>query len=359
MFGSAVLEVGIGLALVFLLASIVMTAAQEGIETILQTRAAYLQQAVRELMQGDQAALEALYKHPLVFALYRGGTAGQNMPDAKKLPAYIPREVFSAALIDMIETGEAVPNRLRDAYEGLARLAGGDSASLRREVEGWYDGVMDRASGWFKKRTQRNVFLLGIVIAVLLNINAVSIAQYLNANDAQRLLVVGAAKGVTREGPAKPGIVPLAREDANKLHSQLSEIGLPIGWSEASLRWLWPPQPSAATGGSAGAQDRSVVHALLAFGRWLIMATMVLCGWVITALAMMLGAPFWFDVLNRLMVIRSTVKPTEKSPDEPSEDGGKSKVNGAGRTGDGGSSGPPTAPEQDRIETASAQPIYG
>ena len=37
----------------------------------------------------------------------------------------------------------------------------------------------------------------------------------------------------------------------------------------------------------------------------------------------MLGAPFWFDVLNRLMVIRSTVKPKEKSPDE-ADGGGKS-----------------------------------
>jgi hypothetical protein len=43
-------------------------------------------------------------------------------------------------------------------------------------------------------------------------------------------------------------------------------------------------------------------------------------GWLITALAVMLGAPFWFDVLNKFMVIRSTVKPYEKSPPEASED---------------------------------------
>jgi len=49
-------------------------------------------------------------------------------------------------------------------------------------------------------------------------------------------------------------------------------------------------------------------------------------GWLVTALAVMLGAPFWFDVLNRIMVIRSTVKPHEKSPEEPSQDGGSDKV---------------------------------
>ena len=48
-------------------------------------------------------------------------------------------------------------------------------------------------------------------------------------------------------------------------------------------------------------------------------------GILITAFAIMLGAPFWFDLLNKFMVIRSTVKPTEKSPEEGSEDRAKGK----------------------------------
>jgi hypothetical protein len=39
-----------------------------------------------------------------------------------------------------------------------------------------------------------------------------------------------------------------------------------------------------------------------------------------TAFAITLGAPFWFDVLNKIMVVRSTVKPAEKSGDEASKD---------------------------------------
>jgi hypothetical protein len=42
-------------------------------------------------------------------------------------------------------------------------------------------------------------------------------------------------------------------------------------------------------------------------------------GWLVTALALSLGAPFWFDMLNKFMVVRSTIKPKEKSPDEPSK----------------------------------------
>ena len=46
----------------------------------------------------------------------------------------------------------------------------------------------------------------------------------------------------------------------------------------------------------------------------------VAIGWLVTAIAISLGAPFWFDILNKIMVIRSTVKPREKSHDEGSKD---------------------------------------
>jgi hypothetical protein len=43
-------------------------------------------------------------------------------------------------------------------------------------------------------------------------------------------------------------------------------------------------------------------------------------GVFLTALAVSQGAPFWFDLLNKIIVIRSTIKPHEKSPDQPSKD---------------------------------------
>ncbi|MFN2598074.1 MAG: hypothetical protein ABR563_12915, partial [Pyrinomonadaceae bacterium] len=50
---------------------------------------------------------------------------------------------------------------------------------------------------------------------------------------------------------------------------------------------------------------------------WLLLK---LFGLFLTGLAISQGAPFWFDLLNKFMVIRSTVKPKEKSPDEASKD---------------------------------------
>jgi len=45
-------------------------------------------------------------------------------------------------------------------------------------------------------------------------------------------------------------------------------------------------------------------------------ALTVLAGWIVTALAISFGAPFWFDTLNRFMVVRGTVKPQETSKTE-------------------------------------------
>lgn len=50
----------------------------------------------------------------------------------------------------------------------------------------------------------------------------------------------------------------------------------------------------------------------LVYSHWL--------GWLLTTLAISLGAPFWFDTLNRLMVVRSTIKPQEKSQTQKSKD---------------------------------------
>lgn len=90
----------------------------------------------------------------------------------------------------------------------------------------------------------------------------------------------------------------------------LEKFKLPIGWSQETKagslgKGFW--QPLVSTLNDVG------LEFLEAFPRSVF-------GWLITGLAISFGAPFWFDLLNKLMVIRSTVKPHEKSPEESSED---------------------------------------
>lgn len=322
MFGSQILEVAIGLVLVFLLVSLVLTAVQEAIEAWFRSRAGDLNRALFELFQNDEAVLARFQNHPLIFALHRSlardaGPQPEDTPERsiasyrvpsraerRLLPSYIPREAFAAVFLDLIKSGAIRNDNLLEAYDALNRVTGGNLARMRAEIEGWFDGAMDRASGWFKRRTQKTLFGLGLATALLLNINAVTIGRYLATDDGARALATSYAQQVIRAG--EPGTA-----DIPELQRELQDsIGLPIGWSETSLQAIareYPLDPGAAP--------------LAAF----FAGVTLLLGYVAVAFAAMLGAPFWFDVLNRVMVIRSTVKPKEKSPDEPSEDGGTSR----------------------------------
>src|SRR3954465_12650690 len=71
MFGSQVIDIALGLVLVFLLMSVVLTAVQESLEAWLRTRAGDLNRAIYELLQNDHDLLQSFYDHPLIFALHR------------------------------------------------------------------------------------------------------------------------------------------------------------------------------------------------------------------------------------------------------------------------------------------------
>ncbi|HVQ07129.1 MAG TPA: hypothetical protein VMS43_01705 [Allosphingosinicella sp.] len=328
MFGSDILDIAVGLVLVYLLLSLIMTAVQESVSTILKSRSGNLTRAMTELLQGDQELVKEFYDHPLIYALHRGqrlpalaasdgdaaaaaaraADAAAAPPASATHPSYIPRETFAAVMIDLAEK-KRLNDPLQQAYDRLDALAGPDVRRLRRELEGWYDGAMDRAAGWYKRHTQIWLFVMGLVVSVLLNVNSVTLAQHLAVNPQAREYANRLAEQMARQ-PAVPDAA-----QANRFTAQLDEVRLPVGWNQASLNRIasiFPADPGAD--GNRWLYYLALVGAVLS----------LLGGYLITALAIMLGSPFWFDLLNRVMVIRSTVKPREKSPDEPSQDGGRS-----------------------------------
>ena len=384
MFGSTVLEVAIGLVLVYLLISIVLTSVSEAIEALLKTRATDLENALSQLFQGDTALLTQFYRHPLVSGLYRGDytalpTDGpaRARGDRINLPSYIPRETFATAVMEIV--GGSSSAKMKTAVEALAARTGvTDVAGTRRDIEAWYDGAMDRASGWFKRRTQGRLFVLGLLVALVGNVNSVTIGQYLAINQEAREAVVelaeqtrttmprptadppgnevaanevatedgggansstaseneagDAAENTVVEAPADDAspteegeadgnasttnmAQPAAEDEARRQEqaradlARLRAIGLPIGWSDPVLELTIAGFPEGPAVG------------LSYWARGVLATLILLAGYLATAFAVMLGAPFWFDLLNKLMVVRSTVKPREKSPDEPAVDG--------------------------------------
>ncbi|MGH8487460.1 MAG: hypothetical protein ACREXS_00935 [Gammaproteobacteria bacterium] len=193
---------------------------------------------------------------------------------------------------------EAVQRVLLTAIDS----AQGDFDKAVKNIETWYDSGMDRVSGWYKRSTQWVILWIALGVAVGLNINTIAIIDYLSSsNTASAVIVARAAKAA-----ADPNFV---KNSYTETKTQLEGLSLPIGWAE---------EQDAARRGEEPGTD----------GIW-----NRLLGWLVTAFAATLGAPFWFDVLNKVMVIRSTVKPHEKSPEEASEDRQPASRNAADATG--------------------------
>jgi hypothetical protein len=322
LLGSTVLEVAVGLLFVYLLLSLLCSAVAEYIEVRVNKRAEFLRKGIQLLLndtsgKGHDLAAQ-LYAHGLVRPFYR---------DGDKLPSYIPSRTFALALWNLATAaapagdGHAparpvsgvtsdlgvirdavarhLPNEeLKTALMTLIDEAQGDIEKARRNIEGWYEAMMDRVSGWYKRRAAKITLGLGLGIAAVVNADSISIANALARDSALRAAIVGAAeRRVTLVRPAPAGDDTTEADRLRSAYNDVAGLGLPIGWSRTA-----PPT------------DPRAIPAT--FGDWMLKVL----GILLTAFAISQGAPFWFDLLNKFMVVRSTVKPAEKSQEQPSKD---------------------------------------
>jgi hypothetical protein len=193
------------------------------------------------------------------------------------------------------ESAAKLPPRMRSVILAALDDTQDDIGAVRKNFENWFDGTMDRVSGWYRRLTQTVLFLIGIFAAATLNVDSITIATRLTSDKALRNAIVSTAQHPT---------TPSDNKTYAELSDGLTKIGFPIGYKSG----FYPePQMCDFQGGCTFRMEVFVRTAL---------------GWFVMAFAIMLGAPFWFDVLNKFMVVRSTVKPSEKSKEEGSKDGG-------------------------------------
>ncbi|MCA1592901.1 MAG: hypothetical protein LC754_09680 [Acidobacteria bacterium] len=345
-FGSTMLEVAIGMIFVYLLLSLLCSAFSEFIELLFKFRARDLEKGIKRLLN-NPALAQQFFAHPLVKPLFNEG----------RKPSYIPARTFSLALWNLA-TSEAkkapgavagvtedlkllratvaslpettLPNDIKSAVVTLMDEAGDDFNKARANIEEWYNDAMDRVSGWYKRRTHWILLGLGLFAAIVLNVDSIMVLKALSQNDALRASVVSAAEDYAKNNPA-PGATPApvpagttqdqaaaSMQKINQIRGEINQLDLPIGWphepqrDDPKYKNLTDPQFKAALVAYDIDPRRMPVDP---YGMFL-----KVLGFMLTALAVSQGAPFWFDVLNKFIVIRSTVKPHEKSREQPSKD---------------------------------------
>jgi len=324
MTGSVLLDIGIGLMFVYLSLSLVVTAATELLNSFVSIRARNLRKAIRQLL-GSKAMEKRFYAHPLVAALAkRPSRLSALSPFRDRSPSYVPREVFVAVLQDLLATSHpnldtkdlaalvaALPhdNPIRRSIESLTASAQGAVADAANAAASWFDNGMDRISGDTKRFSQLVALLFGLAVAAGLDVSTIDLVRTLASDEAQRSQLVGEAVAtVSTELPSTRECAAKRKEAAD--YAALSADQKPLRDVAISGECLGTAARSALAtipGAALGWQRNP-------FADWITSVRSVV-GWLLTALALSLGAPFWFDLLSKVIRIRGAgIKPSDRKP---------------------------------------------
>lgn len=351
----AMLDVAIGLFFIYLILSLLVSGIQELIATVLEWRAKQLKEAIQILLgdteANDPSAKQAqkiandLWNHPLIRSL--------NQRKKRKFlprsvgPSYISSKMFAATLLEILQTdydfnpsetiGEIVesinknkklePEIQRRIYsialiaQRTVSASENGIKSLEKEIIIWFDQSMERASGVYTRNVKGLAFWIGLVVTLAINADSFHILERLNKDAALRSSINQVASNVISNN--KPRIEDCLRE-ANKskdstqklrqqnqcfedinedINTALDNITMPLGWStmEEFKKQAHPLDP-----------------AKFKLGDWVLGGIKLIFGWLLSAAAIAMGAPFWFDLLGKFINVRNAGQVPESTSKDKS-----------------------------------------
>jgi len=367
MLNSIVLDVVIGLVFIYLLYSLLATTIQEIIATNFGFRSKILERAIFRMLEDEdksetrfktvfdlfwkrkksgvvKTTSDGFYEHPLMKFL------GENKRNSK--PAYIDKETFSKVFIDLLRGDQVLPgddiklliqNALTNkttkwgkvttkiSDETLSYInsiwvdAQGDVDKFKVYLENWFDATMERATGWYKKNIQFILLFIGLGIAIVFNVDTIEIVKKLEKDPKLREQLVQQAdafvnanpdldkKLLTQKNENEKFLAKYTKEEI-KSNDSLKKINSEDSLNLQNYKELQARRDTLINrANSLIKTDLNKANDVLGIGintykfKWETFFKSLL-GWFITAIAISLGAPFWFDLLNKLMQLRSARK---------------------------------------------------
>lgn len=233
-----IIEVLIGLALVYFVFAVLISALVEGLASRLTLRGHFLQLGILKLLgigykeeskaliwksiqisenpekESNSSLGKIICNHPFL-------TSPRLQGDQGAWQSYLPSQQFSAAVIDSllsldknkqladVDSSQNMA-QIRQSVESLSD--GHLKTSLRTlllqgeltfsefdlQVQNWFNLQMDRTSGWYKKWVKLVTLLMGFAIAGVINLDALELTAHLWSNDKTRNEFVNLAESYTK-----------------------------------------------------------------------------------------------------------------------------------------------------------------
>lgn len=306
MFGSAVLDTAVGMIFIFFIVSTICSNIYSLISRTINTRGKLLSQSLIKLL--GQEVYAQVMRHPLIrenhVRLKRRLTSILKTElDYETLPDYLDPDLFARALAEILaEAGtlsdatKMLPGEWGTPIEyWMERLKGGkynDLVHLKTDIERWFGDKMGTLTTLFKQQTQWFIFVIALVVTLGFNLNTIAIGQKLwKAPTVRDAVVASAATQLETQKATMPeeGATASERNAVQIFEQELKPLGIPVGWTKQELAKFGLPKELAM----ADDPTRPVPQLLD-----------LLIGWAIMVGAAMFGAPFWFDLLRKIVSLR-------------------------------------------------------
>lgn len=282
----AMLETVAALAFVYALLSVVASAFKELLEAAVQRRKKDLKGALEDLLSPEGA--RQLLEHGQIEAVLNA--PGADLDKYRNWPSYLEPATFASVAAQMHQLKKLKNCKLTRALDRYA----GRAEDLAQHIEQLYVQRMERLGGSFKRNAQWWLLGLGLACAVAMDADTIRLARDLGHDSSRRAMVTALAQDAASLEKLKGdcgqqlGVKDVGQLTPDRL-LQCVDSALPgvLGWNPAERDRL--QQPSG--------------------GEWLLGWVLKLIGYLLTAAAVSMGAPFWFDVLNKVSNLRSTLKP--------------------------------------------------
>lgn len=341
MFNSPIIDLALTLSFTYFSLSLTVSTVHEYLSALLNKRGEYLKNAIECLLfdQDWKKIAEKLYNNPNITSLKK---------DSSSLPSYIPAGNFAAALMDQFKDDKNIildMNKIRDVLtdDGIAAQVGisagirklllnfyeraqGDLQSFQKQIETFYNSAMDRASGVYKRSSQFIVFIISVVICASLNVDTINIVNKLwSKQDVLKHTADNVQSTVNQLNKEKYNpntdfiefeadkitVIKNARVDTSKtlrdgkkvvnqastVKTFMNNAGIPVGWTAQNT-----PDLKGKT-----------------FCQNFLSLLIKIMGLLLTAVALMLGAPFWFDLINKIVSLRAAGKKPEEEATTPTK----------------------------------------
>lgn len=309
MLNNSFIDVAVGVVLMYVVLSLICTAINEFLATTLKWRAKTLADGLQALV--DDPKLRALLLDHGVIAGPAAVVAAGGLSWLGRLfkflgspgPSYIDPRNFATALLGALNPGKPLPavddlkrlvseldvdSNIKDALQASVAGAAGDINRVRDNLAEWFDSCMDRLSGAYKRKIHMIGFAIGALLAVACNADTFETGQALWL-DADLRGQVAALAEKTSVDPSLGSLGTVAADLPARAAQNLKNLqeirAFPLGWSDSRgrLDYGWQQTP---------------------FG-WI----KKILGLAVTAFALSLGAPFWFDMLSSFMRLRGSGDP--------------------------------------------------